>query len=121
MPTEPVRVSFRRHVREKVLRATRELAIEKGWTFRRTRTATGRRVLVIGAGPSGLSAAYQLAMLGHDVEIRDASPEPGGMMRYGIPEYRLPRDVLDAEVARIVALGVRIVTDRGAKASSCSR
>ena len=88
-----------------------DLAIEKGWTFRRTRTATGRRVLVIGAGPSGLSAAYQLAMLGHDVEIRDASPEPGGMMRYGIPEYRLPRDVLDAEVARIVALGVRIVTD----------
>ena len=51
---------------------------------------------MIGAGPSGLSAAYHLARLGHEVEIRDAGPEPGGMMRYGIPAYRLPRDVLDA-------------------------
>jgi NADPH-dependent glutamate synthase beta subunit-like oxidoreductase len=65
-------------------------------------------VLVIGAGPSGLSAAYHLARLGHQVEIRDASPEPGGMMRYGIPAYRLPRDVLAAEVSRIEALGVTI-------------
>ena len=80
-----------------------DLAIERGWTFRRTRPGTGRRVLVVGAGPSGLSAAYQLAMLGHEVEIRDASPEPGGMMRYGIPKYRLPRPILDAEIERIRA------------------
>ena len=65
-------------------------------------------MLVIGAGPSGLSAAYHLARLGHEVEIRDAGAEPGGMMRYGIPAYRLPRDVLDGEIDRIAALGVRI-------------
>ena len=74
----------------------------------RRRRRSGKRVLVIGAGPSGLSAAYHLARLGHEVEIRDAGPEPGGMMRYGIPAYRLPRDVLAREVARIAALGVRI-------------
>ncbi len=88
-----------------------DLAIERGWAFEPAPERTGRRVLVVGAGPSGLSAAYHLARLGHDVEIRDAFGEPGGMMRYGIPAYRLPRDVLDAEVARIAALGVRIVTD----------
>ncbi|WP_198036533.1 SCP2 sterol-binding domain-containing protein, partial [Mycobacterium kansasii] len=70
---------------------------------------TGKRVLVVGAGPSGLSAAYHLARLGHHVEVRDAGAEPGGMMRYGIPSYRLPRDVLDAEIERIVALGVQLV------------
>jgi NADPH-dependent glutamate synthase beta subunit-like oxidoreductase len=69
-------------------------------------SATGKRVLVIGAGPSGLSAAYHLARRGHQVEIRDAGDEPGGMMRYGIPAYRLPRDVLAGELARIEALGV---------------
>src|SRR6516162_2329797 len=84
------------------------------------RSASGKRVLVIGAGPSGLSAAYQLARLGHQVEIRDAGAEPGGMMRYGIPAYRLPRDVLAAELARIEALGVRMtcghrVTDLAAE------
>ena len=63
---------------------------------------------MIGAGPSGLSAAYHLARLGHEVEIRDAGAEPGGMMRYGIPAYRLPRDVLAGELDRIAALGVRI-------------
>src|SRR6266540_1708376 len=88
-----------------------DLAIERGWAFERPATATGKRVLVVGAGPSGLSAAYHLARLGHTVEIRDAGPEPGGMMRYGIPAYRLPRDVLAAEIARIAALGVAITTD----------
>jgi NADPH-dependent glutamate synthase beta subunit-like oxidoreductase len=68
-------------------------------------------VLVIGAGPSGLSAAYHLARRGHEVEIRDAGAEPGGMMRYGIPAYRLPRDVLAAEIQRIEAMGIRIVRD----------
>ena len=56
-----------------------DLAIEKGWTFDKPRFSSGRRVLIIGAGPSGLSAAYQLARMGHDVEIRDSSPQPGGM------------------------------------------
>ena len=83
-------------------------AIEKGWSLPVPTTSTGRRVLVVGAGPTGLSAAYQLRRLGHDVVVRDASPQAGGMMRYGIPAYRLPRDVLDAEIARIVATGVTL-------------
>jgi NADPH-dependent glutamate synthase beta subunit-like oxidoreductase len=65
-------------------------------------------VLVVGAGPSGLSAAYHLTRLGHKVTVKDAGSEPGGMMRYGIPKYRLPRDVLDAEINRVVDLGVTI-------------
>jgi NADPH-dependent glutamate synthase beta subunit-like oxidoreductase len=88
-----------------------DLAIERDWQFAPPRRASGRRVLVVGAGPSGLSAAYQLALLGHEVEIRDGAPQPGGMMRYGIPEYRLPRDVLDAEIARVARLGVTMITD----------
>ena len=63
---------------------------------------------MIGAGPCGLSAAYHLARLGHEVEIRDAGDEPGGMMRYGIPAYRLPRDVLDGELGRFAAFGVQV-------------
>jgi NADPH-dependent glutamate synthase beta subunit-like oxidoreductase len=85
-----------------------DLAIERGWQFGPPPTRSGKRVLVIGAGPSGLSAACHLARLGHDVEIRDSGPEPGGMMRYGIPAYRLPRDVLGAEIARVTALGARV-------------
>ena len=85
-----------------------DLARDRGWTFDRPGWRSGKRVLVVGAGPSGLSAAYHLARLGHEVEIADAGDAPGGMMRYGIPAYRLPRDVLDAEIARIEALGVSI-------------
>ncbi len=85
-----------------------DLALERGWSPGPAPVRTGKRVLVIGAGPSGLSAAYHLARLGHEVEIRDAGDRPGGMMRYGIPAYRMPRDVLDGELDRIAALGVRI-------------
>jgi len=85
-----------------------DLALERGWSFDPPPVPSGRRVLVIGAGPSGLSAAYHLARRGHQVEIRDAGERPGGMMRYGIPAYRMPRDVLDGELDRIAALGVRI-------------
>jgi NADPH-dependent glutamate synthase beta subunit-like oxidoreductase len=88
-----------------------DLAIEKGWAHTRDREATGKRVLVVGAGPSGLSAAYHLARLGHAVEIRDAGPLPGGMMHFGIPAYRMPRGVLEAEINRIEELGVKIVLD----------
>jgi NADPH-dependent glutamate synthase beta subunit-like oxidoreductase len=81
-------------------------AIRQGWRFAPPAQSTGKRILVVGAGPSGLSAAYHLARLGHAVEIHEAGPVAGGMMRFGIPKYRLPRDVLDAEVKRILDLGV---------------
>src|SRR5690348_7505801 len=83
-------------------------ALRRGWTVSVTAPDSGKRVLVVGAGPAGLAAAYHLRLLGHAVTIRDAGEEPGGMMRYGIPAYRLPRDILDAEIARLVDLGVRI-------------
>lgn len=83
-------------------------AIRRGWGFKRPATESGRHVLVVGAGPSGLSAAYQLRRLGHAVTVIEAGPLAGGMMRFGIPKYRLPRDVLDAEVARLIEVGVRL-------------
>jgi NADPH-dependent glutamate synthase beta subunit-like oxidoreductase/Pyruvate/2-oxoacid:ferredoxin oxidoreductase delta subunit len=80
-----------------------------GWTPAVDAPASGKRVMVVGAGPSGLSAAYHLVRLGHAVEIHEAGPMPGGMMLFGIPAYRLPRDVLAEEIARIEQMGVKIV------------
>jgi 2-oxoacid:acceptor oxidoreductase delta subunit (pyruvate/2-ketoisovalerate family) len=88
-----------------------DLALKEGWRAE-PGAETGKRVLIIGAGPSGLSAAYHLRLAGHAVEIRDAGPVAGGMMRFGIPKYRLPRDILDAEVARIEAMGVTLTLNR---------
>jgi NADPH-dependent glutamate synthase beta subunit-like oxidoreductase len=82
-------------------------AIKRGWRVDRP-DSSAKHVLIVGAGPSGLSAAHHLARLGHGVTIREAGPLPGGMMRFGIPKYRLPRDVLDAEIDRIRELGVAI-------------
>ena len=86
-------------------------AIRRGWRVQVDTPPSGRTVLVVGAGPSGLAAAYHLALLGHRVTIKDACAAAGGMMRYGIPRYRLPRDVLDAEVQRILDLGVTLELD----------
>ena len=83
-------------------------AIRQGWRFAPPLVSTGKRILIVGAGPSGLSAAYHLARLGHSVAIHDAGPLAGGMMRFGIPKYRLPRDVLDSEIQRIIDLGVEL-------------
>ena len=83
-------------------------ALRRGWVFHQPKEKTGKRVLIVGAGPSGLSAAYHLARVGHDVVIRDAGPYAGGMMRFGIPKYRLPREILEGEVARILELGVKL-------------
>ncbi len=85
-----------------------DLALERGWQFECPTEVSGKRILVVGAGPSGLSAAYHLTRLGHDVEIRDAGPLAGGMIHFGIPAYRMPRDVLDAEIDRIRQFGVTI-------------
>ena len=86
-------------------------AIRQGWAFAPPAAESGRHVGVVGAGPSGLSAAYHLRRLGHRVTVFEAGPKLGGMMRFGIPKYRLPREVLDAEVARIAAMGVQIRLD----------
>jgi NADPH-dependent glutamate synthase beta subunit-like oxidoreductase len=82
--------SVERFLGDEVLRCGRQVPVAAA--------PTGKRVLVAGAGPSGLSAAYHLTRLGHSVTIKDAGAAPGGMMRYGIPKYRLPRDILDAKV-----------------------
>ncbi len=87
-------------------------ALKRHWRFDPPPEASGKSVLIVGAGPSGLSAAYHLARLGHRVTIYEAGPMAGGMMRFGIPKYRLPRDVLDAEIDRILALGITLELDR---------
>src|SRR5664280_351814 len=83
-------------------------AIERGWSLPAAGPDSGKRVLVVGAGPAGLSATYHLRRLGHHVRLVDSASRLGGLMRYGIPAYRLPRAVLHAEIARIVAMGVEI-------------
>lgn len=85
-----------------------DLALEHGWKPAGQAANSGKRVLVIGAGPSGLSCAWHLKRLGHDVEIHEAGPMAGGMMRFGIPAYRMPRDILDREIARILSTGITL-------------
>lgn len=82
-------------------------ALMNEWTMA-TGAPTGKKVLIIGAGPGGLACAYHLRRFGHEVTVYEASPKAGGMIRYGIPKYRMPREKLTAEIARIAAMGVRI-------------
>ncbi len=83
-------------------------AIRRGWKIEVAAPLSGKHVLVVGAGPAGLAAAYHLTLLGHRATIFEAGPFAGGMMRFGIPKYRLPRSVLDAEVERLETMGVTI-------------
>ncbi|MEZ5044449.1 MAG: NAD(P)-binding protein [Saprospiraceae bacterium] len=84
-------------------------ALEEKWKIKFEEKPGGKKVLIIGGGPSGLSAAYHLRRRGHQVEIREAGPVVGGMMHFGIPAYRLPRNILNAELKRIEEMGVKIV------------
>jgi NADPH-dependent glutamate synthase beta subunit-like oxidoreductase len=85
-----------------------DLALEQGWLFDPPSRRSGKRALVIGAGPCGRGGAHQTSRRRPEVEIRDSGEETGGMMRYGIPAYRLPREVLTGELERIAAMGVRV-------------
>jgi len=85
-----------------------DLAAAQAWKSPAAAAPSGNRILVVGGGPSGMSAAYHLARRGHSVEIREAGPLPGGMLHFGIPAYRLPRAELMTEIRRIEAMGVKI-------------
>ena len=87
-----------------------DMALEEGWSFPAAPEGSGKRVAIVGGGPAGLSAAYQLRRRGLEVTIYEAQPELGGVLRYGIPEYRLPKAVLNKEIQRILALGVSVKT-----------
>lgn len=84
-------------------------ALKNKWQFYPPKTLTGKKIMIVGAGPSGLSAAYHLRKLGHEVTIFEAGPVAGGMMNFGIPAYRMPRNILQAEIKRIENFGVKIV------------
>ena len=83
-------------------------AINQKWPIRFSTEPTGKKILIIGSGPSGLSAAYHLARMGHSVEIVEAGGHPGGLLWTGVPDYRLPKEILNAEIDRIVRMGVKI-------------
>jgi len=83
-------------------------AIRHHWQINYKARLTGKRILVVGAGPGGLSAAYHLARMGHTVEVFEAGGHPGGLLWTGVPDYRLPKEILDAEIDRLVRMGVRI-------------
>ena len=89
-----------------------DLALERGWALPAPAPSTRSRVLVVGSGPAGLGAAYHLRLLGHAVHLVDGAERPGGMLHYGIPAYRLPRDVLAAEIGRILDLGIELELGR---------
>ncbi len=86
-----------------------DLALKNGWALPKPDKSSGKKILIIGAGPSGLSAAYHLTRMGHTVTIHEAGPVAGGMIHFGIPKYRMPREELQAEIRRIEDMGAEIV------------
>ena len=102
---EPISIAFlKAFAADRVLEAGKHVLGEAG-------APTGKTVGIVGGGPAGLTAAYQLSLLGHKVTIYDKMPKMGGMLRYGIPEYRLPKAVLDLEISEIASLGVEMKND----------
>lgn len=93
-------------------RSIGDIALESDWKFEEPTTSSGKKILIVGSGPSGLSAAYFLRKMGHDVTVYEKHAKPGGMMRYGVPRYRLSREVLDAEIKRITDIGVNLVCNK---------
>ncbi|MDA8210980.1 MAG: NAD(P)-binding protein [Clostridia bacterium] len=92
-----------------------DLALENGWELPQPTAKNNKKVAVVGGGPAGLSCAYQLAGQGYGVTIFEARPEPGGILRYGIPEYRLPKEVLQKEIQRLLKLGITVCTNTAVK------
>lgn len=96
----------------KVERFVGDYALDKGIKPKKLTDETrAEKIAVVGSGPGGMSAAYQLALRGYPVTVFEAFPKTGGMLRYGIPPYRLPHDILDAEIDRILELGVELKTN----------
>jgi len=85
-----------------------DFGIRKGLKLQGPETKRAEKIAILGAGPAGLSAAFHLARRGYGVTVYEAFDKAGGMLRWGIPEYRLPRDILDAEIQRILDLGVEL-------------
>jgi len=103
------RVQYDEPMAIRLLKRAAQEHSEKDWPRVQNAPSTGKKVAVIGAGPCGLTAAYYLTILGHEVTVYEALPAPGGMLRYGIPEYRLPNNVLDKEITLIEKQGVKII------------
>jgi len=102
----------------KLERAVGDMALEAGWAYESPAAALNGHIAIVGGGPSGLSAAFQLRRRGWRVTIYESQRKLGGLMRYGIPSYRLARKVLDGEIARIVALGVEVQCDHALKTAA---
>ncbi len=92
-------------------RSIGDMAIAKGWEFDKPKSLNGKNVMIVGSGPSGLTAAYFLRQMGYKVDVFESHKSFGGMMRYGVPKYRLPRHILDAEIKRIQKLGINLFND----------
>lgn len=88
-----------------------DLALKEGWALPTPVPGNGTRVAVIGSGPAGLSCAYQLRMRGFEVTVFEAQPEPGGVLRYCIPDYRLPKEIVSREIQRLLASGIKVQTN----------
>lgn len=107
--TKCARIQFDEAVSIRMLKRAAE-ENSQGLIAEKKMKPTGKKVAVIGSGPCGLTAAYYLARLGHDISVYESLPQAGGMLRYGIPEYRLPNTVVDREIASIESCGVKIKT-----------